>query len=463
MDDECQERSQKDIKTEEKGNEEKKLLSDPDPKASSVNLLEKLREQFSGLFFGGTVSTNFFHIDHADKIDHKTERRQREESSDGDGEEKSEQLEGIRNFSMVPRDVYEYLQRFVIRQEEAKKVLSVTVCDHYNHVRHCLANPDAAIADYSKPNVLLLGPTGVGKTYLMRNLAKLLGVPFAKGDATKFSETGYIGNDVEDLVRDLLRATNGNAELAQYGIIFIDEVDKIASSEESGRDVSGRGVQINLLKLMEDADVSIVAPNDITAQMRAMVNFDSKTCKKKSISTRHILFIVSGAFDKLNDHVRRRTADSAIGFGCRGKNGKNCYLDQATTADFVLYGLEPEFIGRLPVRVACKHLEKNDLAQILQRSEGSILRQYVLDFSGYGIALSFDDDAIYAIAAIAEEEKTGARGLMTVLERLFRDFKFHLPSSAVRRLHVTKDVVANPEDHLKMLLSSGSSGAADFL
>jgi endopeptidase Clp ATP-binding regulatory subunit ClpX len=359
---------------------------------------------------------------------------------------------------MRPRDVSEYLQRFVIRQDEAKKVLAVTVCDHYNHVRRCINNPEELTRDYGKPNVLLLGPTGVGKTYLIRILAKLLGVPFVKADATKFSETGYVGNDVEDLVRDLVRTANGDVELAQYGIIFIDEIDKIASCEELGRDVSGRGVQVNLLKLMEDTEVSIVAPNDITAQMSAMVSFGTKRGKRETIGTRHILFIMSGAFDKLNAHVRRRTSASAIGFG-RNINGDpgDDFLHLATTADFVQYGLEPEFVGRLPVRVACEHLKKDDLAQILLRSEGSILRQYESDFMGYGIELTFDEEAIYAIADLAVAENTGARGLMTVLERLFRDFKFHLPSSPLRQLRISSEAVANPASHLKKLLSESDA------
>ncbi|MDR0340368.1 MAG: AAA family ATPase [Puniceicoccales bacterium] len=438
----------------------KGLSEKEEGQASNVNLLEKLREQFTGLFFGGLASPEFFAMDQGTRplCDEKTDHARTEGHSSESKAKKASALAGISKFSMRPQDIRDYLQRFVIRQDEAKKVLAVTICDHYNHVRRCLANPEELSQDYGKPNVLLLGPTGVGKTYLIRNLAKLLGVPFVKADATKFTETGYVGNDVEDMVRDLVRAANGDAELAQYGIIFVDEIDKIASNEAMGRDVSGRGVQVNLLKLMEDAEVNCVAPNDITAQMSAMVTFGGRRHRRESISTRHILFIVSGAFDRLNELVRRRSSDGAIGFGRKSfAEDEENYLRLATTADFVQFGLEPEFIGRLPVRVACEHLRKKDLAQILISSEGSILRQYEKDFEGYGIELTLTEGAIYAIAALAEEEKTGARGLMTVLERLFRDFKFHLPSTAIRQLNVNEATVRDPAAALQKLLADSST------
>ncbi|MDR2030103.1 MAG: AAA family ATPase [Puniceicoccales bacterium] len=381
--------------------------------------------------------------------------RQEGEAGDGAGEadDRSSGAEHIRTFSLKPRDIRDHLQRYVIKQDEAKKVLAVTICDHYNHVRRCLDNPDELANDYGKPNVLLLGPTGVGKTYLIRHIAKLLGVPFVKADATKFSETGYVGNDVEDLVRDLVRVANGDVELAQYGIIFIDEIDKIASAGDSGRDVSGRGVQVNLLKLMEDTEVNLVAPNDIAAQMGSMLHFGSRRQRRQTIGTRHILFIVSGAFDRLGDIVRRRLDAGTIGFANRKlAMGGEEFLSLAATEDFIRFGLEPEFVGRLPVRVACEALDRRDLAQILTASEGSILRQYEKDFEAYGIALTVDEGAIDAIATTAEQEKTGARGLMTVLERLFRDFKFFLPSTSVRTLAVDRKLVADPSAALHRLL-----------
>ncbi len=375
-------------------------------------------------------------------------------------------LDLLRRFSLKPRDVRDYLDRFVIEQHEAKKVLSVAVCDHYHQIRRALTDPKQAAADYSKQNILILGPTGVGKTYLMRTVARLIGVPFVKADATKFSETGYVGSDVEDLVRDLVKAAQGNAELAQYGIIYLDEIDKISSPPEATgtRDVSGRGVQVNLLKLMEEAEVSLHGSNDVMGQMRAMMSgFGGGRGKDRpardTISTRHILFIVSGAFDRLAERIRRRLHQGTIGFAAgaardsEGAGGNlSRYLHHATTKDLVEYGFEPEFVGRLPVRVACDNLTAEDLARILTTSEGSLLKQYRADFAAYGIELTVTPEAVQAIAAKAAEEGTGARGLMTVLERALRDFKFELPSTGIRRLEVTTDLLEDPPGTLKAIL-----------
>lgn len=377
-------------------------------------------------------------------------------------------LRRIRDFNLKPREIRDYLNRFVVKQEEAKKVLSVAICDHFNHVRHCIENPSLLDQEYSKQNILLLGPTGVGKTYLMRNIAKLIGVPFVKADATKFSETGYVGADVEDLVRDLVKVANGNVELAQYGIIYIDEIDKIAS-EAGGqiKDVSGRGVQINLLKLMEETEVNLFSPTDMMAQMRAMMDMSgTKKGKKKSINTRHILFIVSGAFDKLAEQVKRRVDHSPIGFSrdqLSATENMDRYLKESSTIDFIKYGFEPEFIGRLPVRVSCESLNKEDLARILKSSEGSILKQYHLDFKGYGIDFDITDEAILEVASQAATEKTGARGLLTVLERIFRNYKFDLPSTAIKHFEVSTNTIANPETTLKKMLLENKHLQKDVL
>src|ERR1700720_4729975 len=295
------------------------------------------------------------------------------ETAEAGGEEKSAGIEGDEFvFNYLPRDIKAHLDRFVIKQDEAKKVLSIAVCDHYNHakfLRH-LEKEDAKRAEeteYAKQNVILVGPTGVGKTYLIKHIADLIKVPFVKADATKFSETGYVGGDVEDLVRELVHKASGDVNLAQFGIIYIDEIDKIASAGNLiGRDVSGRGVQTTLLKLMEETEVPVRSMNDLQAQLQAAFEFQRKgKAKRETINTRHILFVVSGAFEKLKEQVARRVRQGQIGFRADTVEVMDNELFQhVTTKDFVEYGFEPEFIGRLTVRVVCEELDAEDLFQI---------------------------------------------------------------------------------------------------
>lgn len=420
-------------------NEDKKNDT-PSPEEFQKQLSAFMKQNFSGLGFspfgGGAPKT--------------------ESTPTSEEEKKQSTIDDLLKFDHRPKDVKAYLDRFVIQQDEAKKVLSVALCDHYHHVRLALEGKEAS--NYAKQNIILIGPTGVGKTYLIRSVADLIGVPFVKADATKFSETGYVGSDVEDLIRELYRRSDNDMKRAQFGIVYLDEVDKIAMSQNSAgsRDVSGRGVQTNLLKLMEETEVSVRSPQDMAGQIQAMM--ESQRGGKKSastINTKHVLFIVSGAFDDLEPIIRRRMSEATIGFAAsrNDANKEDEMLEQVQTTDLIEFGFEPEFVGRLPVRVVCNSLQVDDLFHILKTSEGSIIRQYEQDFAAYGIDILFKPDGLRRIAEMAVEEKTGARGLMTVCERIFRNFKYELPSSDVKRFEVTQEVVDCPAKELKKLLA----------
>lgn len=356
-------------------------------------------------------------------------------------------------FDYKPKDIKDYLDRFVIQQEDAKIALSIAVCDHYNHAKKEIEDGASIDYDYAKQNVMILGPTGVGKTYLIRKIADLIGVPFVKADATRFSETGYVGANADDLIRDLVQQADGDIEKAQYGIVYLDEADKLASPKNSsGRDVSGRGVQFSLLRLMEESEVDLKAGNDIQSQIQALMDMQKK--RSSRVNTKNILFIVSGAFSGLDEIIEKRLNQQPIGFhGSQQQIHASSWFQHVSTQDFIDYGFEPEFVGRLPVRVACDHLDKSDLLHILSDSEGSILKQYKASFDAYGIEIDFTEDALDEIAAKALEENTGARALMTVCESIMRKFKFELPSSRLKKLTIDRQAVLEPEKVLEELMS----------
>src|SRR2546422_1616532 len=394
------------------------------------------------------------------------------EPAEAETEEKPEKIDNQEfEFNFLPRDIKAHLDRFVIKQDEAKKVLAIAVCDHYNHAKYVRQlekeNPKRAEEiEYIKQNVILVGPTGVGKTYLIKHIADLIKVPFVKSDATKFSETGYVGGDVEDLVRELVHKANGDVNLAQFGIIYIDEIDKIASAGNLiGRDVSGRGVQTTLLKLMEETEVPVRSMNDLQAQLQAAFEFQRRgKAKRETINTRHILFVVSGAFEKLKEQVARRVRQGQIGFRAEPVQVMDNELFQhVTTKDFIEYGFEPEVIGRLPGRGVCLDLDARDLFNIMKYSEGSLLRQYERAFRAYGIDISFDDEALRLLAEAAAAEKTGARGLLTVFEKLFRDYKYYLAGSGLSQLRVTAELVREPKRVLDRLMAEGEKEEAKML
>lgn len=377
-----------------------------------------------------------------------------------DAQSKLEGVEKIK-FDMKPEELESYLNQFVIKQDEAKAILATKICTHYNRIkyeRRKSRTGSEPVIGKIKNNVLLIGPTGVGKTYLVKLIAQKLGVPFVKGDATKFSETGYVGGDVEDLVRELLIEAGDDLELAQYGIIYIDEIDKIASSQHLlGPDVSRTGVQRALLKPLEETEVDLKVPHDPISQIQAIEQY-RKTGKreKRTINTRNILFIMSGAFNDLAPIVKRRLQKQEIGFGARisSRETDSSFLKHAKAEDLIEYGFESEFIGRLPVIAILEPLEIDDLYQILKNPNNPITLGKKEDFRSYGIDIKFEDGALQLLAARAHGEKTGARGLVSVIEKVLLPYEKRLPSSTIRYLVVTNQIVLDPEGELKKISST---------
>ncbi len=359
-------------------------------------------------------------------------------------------------FDIKPKELEAYLDEYVVKQDKAKAILATKICTHFNKISYLeRRGKNRQPVGNIKNNIILIGPTGVGKTYLIKLIAAKLGVPFVKGDATKFSETGYVGGDVEDLVRDLVKEADGDIEKAQYGIIYIDEIDKIAATDGlRGPDVSRSGVQRALLKPLEETEVDLKTPHDPISQLEAIEHF-RKTGKrmKKTINTRNVLFIVSGAFSGLSEIVKKRLSRQGIGFGAElDVRDEQEWLKKVKPQDLVEFGFENEFIGRLPVIAVLEELNEDDLFEILKNPKSPVIVSKKQDFRAYGIDLKFEEDALRLLAAQAYQEKTGARALVSVIERALMPFEKALPSTDIDFLVVTRELVEEPEKVLEELL-----------
>jgi ATP-dependent Clp protease ATP-binding subunit ClpX len=370
------------------------------------------------------------------------------------------------DFNLKPEELVAYLDEYVVKQEDAKAILATKVCTHFNRIRYAQQHPQQARRNVGrvKGNVLLSGPTGVGKTYLIKLMAQRLGVPFIKGDATKFSETGYVGGDVEDLVRDLVREADGDIERAEYGIIYVDEIDKIAASPQRlGADVSRTGVQRAFLKPMEETEVELKVPHDPISQIESIEHYRATGKREKRVvNTRNILFIMSGAFAELDEIIRKRVQQQTIGFEGQLASRKQAshYLKQVKAEDLIRYGFESEFVGRLPVIAVLEELAVDDLYEILINPNSTVVVGKKQDFLAYSILILFEDEALMEIARKAKHEQTGARGLVSIMERVLLPFEKKLPSTDIKHLVVTTEMVHHPQQELERLLHE--PGRADF-
>lgn len=374
----------------------------------------------------------------------------------------------IEDFFMLPGDLIHHLKRFVVKQDDAKLTLATHLIGHRNRLRYCInqgidpMDNDAGV----KPNILLVGPTGVGKTYLIKLIAREIGAPFAKYDATKFTESGYVGEKADNMVRglyqkalDMVMADSEYKDLnileqidiaiylTQYGYIFIDEFDKIAKPESSiGHDVSREGTQRSLLTIIEDRDIPLFDLQDPSTHLKLKSIAEANGGKipdQKYINTKNIIFVFSGVFQGIHDIIKQRKSTAGIGFGATLKNQiEDAVVKELQTSDLVKFGIEGEIAGRIPVRASLEELDEDDLYAILKMENSPIVQHFILTMKSYNIDVQFEDEVFRLIAKKAYEEKTGARGLVTAMNYFLEIFQGKLPETKITSITITKELVS---------------------